>query len=227
MYIYKNNGNNIEAYELIAKAQELARYRKEKLQLIPKEEQAKAAYCRGWFSRPFEKQFLNLLHGDEAYDYLRFDNPDAEFSFYHCLNNMDLNNLCIKYELKDLLEDYYNGKYSDRPIIKMQYEDIIKYYLITKDKYEKINNEALIWSMDKIIQLPKCLYLLQLLEQGKYSLIKPDDDINEQLALFDIEFIDRFSKNTLAKMDRCGITNNALEKVNTYTGNDVLKRVLK
>ncbi len=59
--------------------------------------------------------------------------------------------------------------------------------------------------MEEIIQLPESLYLLQLLEQGRFALFD-GKDISEQLALYTLAKINEVSMEELQKMDVCGIT---------------------
>ena len=228
MYIYKNNGNIIEAYELIAKAQEIIKYRKEKLQLIPEDEQIKEAYCRGWITPPFDKQAVDDI---KIYDYKKYDIFEAgeePTMFYHFLRNMDHDIPFTKSLFNGHLNCYYKGDFINRPVIRMQYENGMKYFLLTEDSYTSLCSITSEKSMPYIIQLPKCLYLLQLLENGRHFLIKKDDDINEQLDLFDINYIDKFSKNTLVKMNKCGmLRSDAIASAILNSGNDILHRVRK
>ena len=78
--------------------------------------------------------------------------------------------------------------------------------------------------MVDIIQIPKSLYLLQLLLQEKFSTIS-GEDISEQLSLFNFSYVNNINLDELQKMDACGITENAYSRIINKANND--KPVLK
>lgn len=78
------------------------------------------------------------------------------------------------------------------------------------------------------MELPESLYFLQMLEQGKFSLLI-DKDIIEQLDLFSLAHIDEINLEELRKMDACGISRNTFEEIIAKSENDecVLKLIKK
>ena len=76
--------------------------------------------------------------------------------------------------------------------------------------------------------MPESLYLLQMIEQGKFSLLT-DKDITEQLDLFSLAHINEISFEELRKIEACGLSNNTFEEILAKSENDasVLKLIKK
>ena len=83
--------------------------------------------------------------------------------------------------------------------------------------------------MGDIIQLPKQLYLLQLIENERFDLLDSDYfdilDISELLSMYSLEKIGDFDSDELKKMDLCGVTNDIYPTVVKKSDSD--KKILK
>lgn len=89
-----------------------------------------------------------------------------------------------------ILNDYYEGRFTNpnQPYstIKVEINGSYKYFLIGWQEQGKNTTKPYNHYVPKLIFLPKSLYLLDAIEQRKFSLIK-DEDISEQLTLFNKE----------------------------------------
>lgn len=88
---------------------------------------------------------------------------------------------------------------------------------------EEVNGKK-IMRVEDIIEIPKSLYLLQLLEQEKFTLIAKED-ISEQLKLFNFSYVNSLTLEELQRMDECGITEDAYSKTINKSNND--KHILR
>ena len=106
---------------------------------------------------------------------LRFQKSAYFHSFEPCFDSENVQNLII---------NYCAGAFVNSRVVLVQRPTSgrrtksVKYLLTTQDKY--INRE-----MKDIISIPECLYYLQMLEQGKFSVVYRDE-IDEQLRMFSV-----------------------------------------
>lgn len=139
---------------------------------------------------------------------------------YHYLAGDKINN--------DLLDKYYSGSFDHLPILKIDENTIIRYYLLTQNHYSADlydNNKKY---MDGIIQLPKSLYLLQMLQQENFQKFIDESDeklFKDIINLYSLRLVNEISFDELNKMDECGITNNAYDS--TYEKANKDKQFLK
>ena len=133
-----------------------------------------------------------------------------------------------KRNMNILLDRYYNGQFSDRNVARIQDLSKLRYFLLSKEIYSAEIYDNRIKKLKDIMELPESLYFLQMLEQGKFSLLI-DKDITEQLDLFSLEHINEISFEELRRMEACGLSNNTFEKIIAKSENDecVLKLIKK
>ena len=120
-----------------------------------------------------------------------------------------------------MLDGYVYGHLSNNRVVQIQYDEMIKYYLLTRTHYhfEGSDSYGKYYRMEDIIQLPESLYLLQLIEQGRFNLLD-GKNVAEQLALYSLSKINEISFEELQKMDACGITDDICTRVINKADND-------
>ena len=88
----------------------------------------------------------------------------------------------------------------------------MKYFLLSSNKYLYNRGKKV---LDGMIQIPESLYLLQLIEQEKFSLLD-NIDVSEQLKLFTLSYQECVNVKNLEKVDLyqmgLNIYNNVLKK---------------
>lgn len=137
-------------------------------------------------------------------------------------------------EQKVLLHKYISGDYDDISV-KIYTEAKDKYlYLLTTDKNcfdvrgETAYYHHPIYKSDNIICLPKELYLLYLLCKGKYEELV-NENVSEQLSLFDFEYITSFKVENYKKLISKGFIDDnesfVIEKVRD--SDSILKKIKK
>ncbi len=221
MFLYDKKENSFDVYDFTAKKDDLISYRKNQIEKIPEEERIFIAETHtdpyGYYSPLFERYTGNTFN-DRILFASDADNDANNDICYHILkrdNRSKVNN-----EL--LLNCYIFGHLEDRSVIRIKYSQNMKYYLLKRKKYDFIGSDedGKNYKMEDIIQLPESLYLLQLLEQGKFTSFN-GKDISEQLALYTLTKINEVSNQELEKMDACGITQDAYFKTREKAQNDV------
>ena len=144
------------------------------------------------------------VENDNSNDNSIFNPHNQKFLLKHCYiadTNRD-----------NLLNAYYYGYYVSKDITKIKYLNMLKFFLFTSNQYNNnfyFSSKNIKYITD-IIELPESLYLLQLIEQQRFSLIG-NKDISEQLSLFTIFKTNEISFDELKKVDACGITDNAYD----------------
>lgn len=216
MFLYDKKENSIDVY-LVKPEDNVAKYRKIELEKIPEPFQVMKAQTRidtiGQIPS-FEKSEVF----DKILPIERVENRNLKYGYHHLLSD---------YENYHLVNDYINGEYTDKPIIRVQGGDI-DFYLITQEKYFHNPNNEYKRTMHGIIKIPESLYLLQLFQQEEFSFLS-DKSISELLSLFSVSYTDEISLEELGKMDKYGIApyayQNVLDKANKDS--QVLKFVRK
>lgn len=219
MYLYQKQGQTINVYNFNAEHSDLVNYRMEQMKKIP---QGKRVLYAETNSEPMEPLFqhyigqLDQITFDylEADDDIRYGDGDINARWYHKLKAEE-----NKDTRKELLQRYYQGQLTDKDIAKIQYESGIRYYLLKNRVYTPDIYDEQLKVLNGIIEIPESLYLLQLLQQGKFSLIG-DKDISEQLSLYNLSYVDNIHIEEMLKMDTCGITDDVSSKVLIKAHND-------
>lgn len=216
MFLYDKKESSIDVYS-VTPGNAMTKYRKEEMVKIPEPFQIMKAHTRidSFKQTPlFEKR--------EAFDKIlpieRVENSNLRYGYHHLLSD---------YENYDLVNNYINGEYDDKPIVRVQGGEI-SFYLLTQQKYSYNPNSKYKRTMRGIIQIPESLYLLQLFCQEKFSCLR-DESISELLPLFSVSYTDEISLDELEKMDKCGIVTNACQNVLNKANEDaqVLKFIRK
>ncbi|MBO5096023.1 MAG: hypothetical protein J6B98_04035 [Bacilli bacterium] len=224
MFLYDKKENSIDVYSFNGNTEAMIAYRQKEMLQIPEKDRVVVAesYSYDMGEAPLFEQYAE--HFDTKIIPMEYANLKKDCFRYHFL----VSNITSKRNKNILLDSYYSGQLSDRNVARIQDINKLRYFLLSKVIYdaEIYDNRKKI--LKDIIELPESLYLLQMLEQGKFSLLT-DKDITEQLDLFSLAHIDEISFEELRKMDACGISRNTFEEIIAKSENDeyVLKLIKK
>lgn len=184
MYLLEEAPKKINVFSFIPNEVLVTEYRRSELESnIPGNEHIYRAYSSGYKpllkSGPFSYKNLNYEGCREGYWRPRH-------SFHSSGNLSD--------DGKKVIDKYTKGSFDGKSVIEYTDENgIVRYFIVTEQDYRGSHNS---FYMDNIIQIPRSLFLLQVLIQGKYELVSDDDNIYSQLATFDL------SRNPIASFDK-------------------------
>ena len=197
--IQKSNAKKLAVYDFSAQKEDIINYRFQQMETIPENERFFVAEdCVNIFGGipifvPYIKKWNNSNEILQAY---YADNENRKFdNDYRGYQVLKKDNSCENDKLP-LLLSYIYGSQNEETIVPIKYnENLIKYFLLTQDNYRKVREhwDNVTYWLENIIQIPESLYFLQLLEQGKFSLLK-DKNISKQLELY-----------TLSKTKECNL----------------------
>jgi len=223
MLIYNRKAEATEIYNLEAKTDKIIKYKRNVLK----------RYSDDLFFT-LRTNYLNTTRklGDVSelpiYD-LQYDNST-------CLDVGTWSNLepekIPSNKLAETLEKYINGDYSTAvPTRVFGYisgkEQELYRLLKTRDEViVSSNSHGNVWQMDGLINLPRNLYLLALLENGYYKKIV-NENITRMLELFDINYIKTVTDSAIREMLQTGLLYGSMDMVaeNGEIGSKILSKV--
>lgn len=220
MFLYEKKDNSLDVYSFIGNEQAMTEYRRSKMLEIPEKDRILVAesYCDDMSEPPllefYVKKFDTSIIPMES---LNYQVNELRYHFLKVAKANKINN-------NKLLDSYYCGNLSDKSVARVQDLDKLRYFLLPNNIYSADRYDNRYKRLENIIELPESLFLLQMLEQEKFSLLK-DKDISDQLSLFSVSCIDELCLDELKKMDNCGITQNAYKQTLIKAEND--KNILK
>ena len=172
--------------EIVFNQDLLKKYRIEKLKLIKEENQV-----------VYHEQHLKDYNRDEIFEFysvmknldeiipiskINFKKPinideyiknskyryknDYEYGILRNLEDIEAKN--------EVLDNYYNGIYKNRKIVRVLNENNMRYFLITENNSRRDIRDNRFAYMENIIELPKELYVLQMLEQKRVNELDND-----------------------------------------------------
>lgn len=213
MFLYDKNGESIDVFTFNERNEELRQYKINEMSKIPIDKR-----CL------YTEEIVTTFQATPIL--LKKDLYTEEISTKDLIGkNKSLNYYTDLKDAEDLLELYYSDNYTYRPVARLR--DLKKLrYLLVASNYNHIReeNNKITMKVDDIIEIPKSLYLLQLLQQQKFSTII-NEDLSEQLNLFDFSYINNITLEKINKMDACGATNNIYSNIINKSNND--KHILK
>ena len=183
MYLYDINKDKIDVYEMSPWSDKIAEFKKNEMEKVPFEQRVLRASTN--YEHELEKNDRPI-----SYDKLQYKTYGVwGGTFYHNVVSYQMSDY-EKERQAQLLNEYYTGHIDSSKIALIEKhnkeedrDEIVKYLLLT-DTYHYDHGE---YVMNDIISIPKSLYLLNLLEQGKfYNYDIEHEDISRQLETFDI-----------------------------------------
>lgn len=169
--LFNRDGENIFIYKMIPDEGKISNFKRYEEERILEKDRV---YCA-------KTSLFNILEENEVDESKLNTKIDGlrmgKGSYFHSFEPVGYTDY-----YKNLLENYYNGLYTDSRVVTIlryygSYRNkAIKYLLMTMDKYKdgEINN---------IISIPESLYYMQMIEQGRFGSIYRDN-IDTQLSFY-------------------------------------------
>lgn len=213
MLIYDQKGNNIDVYTMNPKVEELKKYRRN----VMRRQKIEDMFYSLKTNCP---NTINKFNTNEDIDikFLDYDNDTViETGYWSRLRPMKDVEPYEKEMQQEIIERYIEGVFdSIRPVKVFDYnwEDDITTELnrLLTTEHEKIVNihsRGNTWEVKNIINLPKSLYLLHLLQHGQYGRLI-FENITKQLSLFDIEYLKSISIMDIKNVIETGLVSGTL-----------------
>lgn len=224
MFIYDKKENSIDIYSIEAKKEALKNFRKS---VIQKHKNEDLFYCLETNSEETIKQF-NVAR---SIDIRLLDYNHIDF-----LDHRLWSSITQLHPKKYILERYIDGEY-DELVPTKTFEFIWKDDLICeihhliKPEVEKVvfqNTHGKVWEINNMINLPRNLYLLQLLLQGRFEDLT-SEDISRQLQLFDINYLKNIKLDNIREILETGLVRGTIEDTinKAEIGSKILKKAKK
>lgn len=229
MLIYDRKENSIDIYTMNPKVEELKKYRKNVMRRQRIEEMfySLKTNCKDTIERISycSNVDIKLLNYDK--DTIIGVRP---WSRLQLMWNVEP---CEKEIQQELIEKYIEGEYdSVNPvkILECNWDNVkcVELNRLLKTTGARIvtkNSQGNVWEIKNMINLPKSLFLLHLLQQGKYGELI-FENITRQLSLFDIEYLKSVNIMDIKDMIETGLVSgtlsDAIDKANI--GSKILQK---
>lgn len=217
MLIYDRKGNNIDVYTMNPKVEELKRYRKNVMRRQKTEDifYRLKTNCPDTIERirRWSNIDIKLLNYDE--DTIIVVRLGVKpWSKFQLMGNVEP---CEKKVQQQIIERYIEGEYdSINPlkVLNCNWNDVKcdEFNRLLQTEGARIvikNSQGNVWEIKNMINLPRSLYLLHLLQQGKYGELI-SENITRQLSLFDIEYLKSISIMDIKEMIETGLVSGTL-----------------
>lgn len=190
MYLYQENKNKIDIYKFDPIEDMIKEYRLQEMAKIPKDERVFRAITNS-SAAPLDIQ--NLSEGQTInFEEINYKTKKVLYGgFFHSIEKYPNVNYYGYYRI---LEQYYNSGCLYGRLIRVINNNVISYYLLTRDHYtmyHKLKNGR---KMESIINIPEKLRILYYLENGLCEPLQ-DLDFEEQASLFTLSEEPIFSIN--------------------------------
>lgn len=233
--LFEVKEGKITAYKMIPDLTKITEFRKSEIEQNSADERFYEATGCGYNGKRLENAEIgeDYLWGTLNSKSIYFPKRD-----FHKISSV------LENRKSNLLEQYYNGQFSGNPVIVVKEclkKEIIKYFLLTEKEYR---NDSGLFKMSGIISISRQLYLLQLLEQGRFDLflfaITPDyvpnsqilmsdftpkEDVDNLLEMFNLEEYFNLSTELLEKLYASNLINGSFCCPNWHM--DITTKILK
>lgn len=215
MVIYKRDRDNIEIYNLYAKEEEIKRYRRVIINKFAYSNQVLHLVTNS--KTPIIKLGVSNDVDISALNYT--NNECGVKNIYSSLGRVSRNEYNEAYKQRELLDKYIIGTYKSYNPIRIydfiweeDYECDRYYVILTESEKEHIDGNNVVYTVDNIINLPKQVYLLQLLSLGQFNRVMYED-IEEQLELFDLQYEKTLNLKEIKDMINYGLVDGSVDKI--------------
>lgn len=229
MFIYNKLENSIDIYNIDPKEDEIKKYRKRVLHKAKKQEPL------FYYLKTNCSDTIETLKNSSNLDFrlLSYENE----SVLDCgtwSNLYEINESELDRDQEDIIESYIEGHYDKLPIIKVFQYDWEKdnneeLFRLIKPKSHYIastNSHGNVYEIDDMLNLPRNLYLLHLLKQGKYATIVDERLIN-LLKMFEINYVKNVKLKDIEEIIEIGLINDSMKNVikKAETASKVFKKI--
>lgn len=232
MLIYDKKDNSIDIYSIQEKKDELKRFKKSVLQKHKNEQlfYSLKTNCEQTIQRFRDADDLDIR-------FLSYDNSTPlDVGTWSSINVMQNSYSYDTQTQKEILEKYIDGAYDD--LVPTRTSEFIwqddldcEIHRLLKPEEARIvsqNSQGNVWEIKNMINLPRSLYLLHLLQHGKFSKLV-SENITRQLNLFEIDYLRSVSLKDIEDMIKTGLVSGtvigAIEKAET--GSKILQKIKK
>lgn len=231
MLLYNKLEDSIDIYNMEAKKEEIKKYRERVLRQHKKKEPL------------FYYLKTNCL--DTIKSLKDASNIDIRLLSYDNSTVLDYGSYSNIYEVapveldsdqEDIIEAYINGYYDKLPVTNVfqfnwKKEDDEELFRLLKPKNHYIsstNSHGNVYEIDDLLNLPRNLYLLHLLQQGKYAKVA-DENINKLLKMFEVEYIKNVKLKEIEEMLETGLVDGTIEGTikRAETGSKIYQKIKK
>lgn len=213
MLIYDRKGNSIDVYTMNPKEEELKRYRKNVMRRQKVEEMfySLKTNCPNTLTKFNTNEDVDIK-------FLDYDNDTViDVGYWSSLNPMENVEPYEKEMQQKIIENYIEGVYdSVKPVKVFDYNweddvttDLNRLLKTEPEKIVCIHSRGNTWEIKNLINLPKSLYLLHLLQHGQYGRLI-FENITKQLSLFDIEYLKSISIMDIKNVIETGLVSGTL-----------------
>jgi len=231
MLIYNKLEDSIDIYNMEAKNEEIKKYRERVLHRCKKQEPL--------------FYYLKTNHQGTVASLKDASNIDIQLLNYDNSTPLDCGTWSNLYEIQpkdldveqeDVIEAYIEGYYDKLQVAKVfQYnwksnsEEELLRLLKPKNYYiSSTNSHGDVYEIDEMLSLPRNLYLLHLLKQGKYAKVA-DENITKLLKMFEVEYVKNIKLKEIEEMLETGLVDSTIEKAikKAETASKVFQKIKK
>lgn len=215
MLIYNKLEDSIDIYNMEAKTEEIKKYRKRILNKCKKEEPL-FYYLRTNCIDTMKalKDVSNIDIRSLVYD----NGTPLDYGTHSDLFEAARANLDEDQE--KILEAYIDGYYDKLPTTKVfqfnwkteEEEELYRFLKPNDYHISSANSHGYVYEMDDLLNLPRNLYLLQQLLQGRYSRVA-DENITKLLKLFEFEFQRNIKLKEIEEILETGLISGNIDQV--------------
>lgn len=215
MLIYNKLEDSIDIYNMEAKTEEIKKYRKRIIQKSKKQEPLfyyLRTNCLDTIKSLENASNINI--NSLVYD----NNTPLDYGTYSDLYEIHPVNLDNKQE--KIIEAYLAGYYDNLPTTKIfqfnwkNEEDEELYRLLKPKNYHisSTNSHGNVYEIDDMLNLPRNLYLLHQLLQGRYSRVA-DENIAKLLKLFEFDYQRNIKLKEIEEIIETGLITDSMDQV--------------
>lgn len=215
MLIYNKLEDSIDIYNMEAKTEEIKKYRK---RIINKSKKQEPLF---YYLRTNCLDTMKALKGVTNIDIrsLVYDNSTPlDYGTHSDL--FELQNVNLDEAQEKILEAYINGYYDKLPTTKVfefnwkteEDEELFRFLKPNDYHISSTNSHGNVYEMNNLLNLPRSLYLLHQLLQGRYSQVA-DENINKLLKLFDFEFKRNIKLKEIEEILETGLITGTMDQV--------------
>ena len=232
MLLYDKKEDSIDIYSIHGKKEELKKFRKSVLQRHKNDNLF-------YYLRTNNEKTIQKFESAKDIDYKFLDYENSTPLDVGTWSTIGQMKEISKYDLQtqqEVLEKYIEGDYDSlvpTRVFEFTWKDDLdcETHRLIKPEEAKVifqNSHGNVWQISNMINLPRNLYLLQLLQQGRYDVLT-SENISRQLQLFDIEYLKNIKLSDIQEMLSTGLVNETIESAikKAETGSRILQKVKK
>lgn len=226
MYLYEKDDNKIKVYSMEPNIDKIFDYKNKEISKIHLKDRTLKFVTNKPIKNIEKTTYINNLVIDLPKKELEYNKRKFFRTEYHEMRNDRL------YIINGIIEGYKERVSNDSNIIRVfDYDNklhMLKYikYLLVGQEYIKKSEDKNIFELTNVINIPESLYLLEMLCRGNFDMIR-DKNVQEQLKLFDISYVDEIHVDEFKKAKNYELLQDGYEKIinNAEETNKIFKLI--